>query len=64
MKKMIALAVLIVLYTIGSLDLASNGSKASSTSYNGVSTENQLAVNACYERTKEYATCYAGWSGK
>ena len=55
--KIIVATVLVGLYFIGNLSM----DKSTTTeSYGGVSVEDQLAINKCYDRTGDYASCYAG----
>tara|TARA_B100000212_G_C27107212_1_gene418979 strand:+ start:241 stop:432 length:192 start_codon:yes stop_codon:yes gene_type:complete len=55
--KIIVATVLVGLYFIGNLSI----DKSTTTeSYGGVSVEDQLAINKCYDRTGDYASCYAG----
>tara|TARA_B100001093_G_C26340937_1_gene806022 strand:+ start:299 stop:481 length:183 start_codon:yes stop_codon:yes gene_type:complete len=56
MKKIIVATVLVGLYIIGNLSV----SNSTSESYGGVSNEDQLAINKCYDRTGDYASCYVG----
>ena len=55
--KIILATVFIGLYSLGNI-----GTDKSTTteSYGGVSVEDQLAINKCYDRTGDYASCYAG----
>jgi len=55
MKILKILGVLIVIGMVGNLL-----PDQESTSTSGVSTEDQLAINKCYDRTGDYASCYVG----